>query len=77
MQERIWTIQEKLKVGVEAIEAKKRGDEAEYERIMKTIPIEPSLAKNAKECFGADLLIKSGYNLSEADAKFGPGWLTN
>jgi hypothetical protein len=36
----------------------------------------PYLAKFAKNHLGADFLIKNGYNLSEAEAEFGPKWLT-
>jgi hypothetical protein len=42
----------------------------------KQIPLQPYLAKFAKEHFGAEFLIKEGWNLSEADAEYGPGWLT-
>ena len=35
----------------------------------------PYLAKVAKEKMGADFLIKGGYNLTEAEAEFGPNWL--
>ena len=75
MVQKVWTIQEKLKVSARAIKERNNGNMAEYERIMKSIPVDPYLAKNAKECFGPDFLIKGGYNLSEADIKFGSGWL--
>jgi hypothetical protein len=29
-----------------------------------------------KEKMGADFLIQGGYNLSEAEAEFGPSWLS-
>jgi hypothetical protein len=37
----------------------------------------PWQAKIIKEKVGADFLRKYGYNLSEADEEFGPGWLDN
>ena len=70
------TIQEKLHLGVKAIEMEKQGNIVEFERITKSIPMSPYLAKFAKEHFGAEWLINSGWNLSEADAEYGPGWLT-
>ncbi|MDR0305665.1 MAG: hypothetical protein LBI42_02385 [Chitinispirillales bacterium] len=74
---KIWTLHEKLKVGAKAIEEKKKGNIAEYERISKSIPMTPYLAKFAKEYLSAEFLIKSGWNLSEAEAEYGPGWLNN
>jgi len=44
-------------------------------RLMKTAPMPPYLAKVYKEKIGAKQLIESGWNLSEAEAEFGPGWL--
>jgi hypothetical protein len=34
------------------------------------------LAKIMKEKVGVDYLTNSGWNLSEAEAEFGPGWLS-
>jgi len=34
------------------------------------------LAKIMKEKMGADFLINGGWNLSEAEAEFGPDWLS-
>jgi hypothetical protein len=38
-------------------------------------PMLPWLAKIMKEKVGADFLRSQGYNLSEAEAEFGLGWL--
>jgi hypothetical protein len=46
--------------------------EEEAEKVYKQIPLQPYLAK---EHFGADFLINYGWNLSEADAEYGRGWL--
>ena len=43
---------------------------------MKQIPLPPYLAKYAKKYFGAETLIKTGWNLSAAEAEFVPGWFT-
>jgi hypothetical protein len=75
-QTRIMTLKEKTVIGLKALEAKNRGDEAEYMRIMKEeMPMPPYLAKWAKNHMGADFLIEHGWNLAEADAEYGPGWL--
>ena len=70
------TLEEEAAIMVKAIELKKQGKLDEYERTRKQIPLQPYLAKFAKEHLGADFLIKNGWNLSEADELYGSGWLT-
>jgi hypothetical protein len=66
---------EKLTMSNKAIEFKKAGNMAEYERLMKSIPLPPYLAKFAKEKIGTAFLIDGGWNLAEAEAEYGPTWL--
>ena len=70
------TIEEKLAISNKACLLRKAGDEEGYERLTKTIPLPPYLAKIAKEKIGVDFLINGGWNLSEAEAEFGSDWLT-
>jgi hypothetical protein len=70
------SLEEEAAIALKAFELKKQGKLEEYERMRKQIPLQPYLAKFAKEHFGAEFLIKEGWNLSEADAEYGPGWLT-
>ena len=42
------------------------------EEVAIGFPLQPYLAKIAKDYFGADCLIKTGWNLSAAEAEFGP-----
>jgi hypothetical protein len=69
------TTEEKLDIAMKAHECLEAGNKEAAVRIMKQIPLAPHLAKAAKEFSGADFLIKGGFNLSEAEAEFGPGWL--
>ena len=69
------TLDEKLAIGCKAAELRKAGDREGYIRLMKTAPIPPYIAKVIKEKVGADFLVKEGWNLSEAEAEFGNGWL--
>jgi len=69
------TLDEKLAIGCKAAELRKAGDDEGAIRLMKTAPIPPYIAKVIKEKVGADFLIKEGWNLSEAEAEFGIGWL--
>jgi hypothetical protein len=70
------TLDEKLAIGKKAFELQDAGDEEGYMRLMKTVPMPPYIAKVMKEKIGADFLINSGWNLSEAEAEFGQNWLS-
>ena len=69
------SLDEKLAIGIKAAELFKAGDHDGYISLMKTAPMPPYIAKVMKEKIGADFLINSGWNLSEAEAEFGQGWL--
>ena len=75
-QARTMTLEEETAIGLKALELKKQGKLDEYMKMMKQIPLPPYLAKIAKDYFGADCLKNSGWNLTEADAEYGSGWLT-
>jgi len=70
------TLDEKLAISNKAIALSKAGDEEGYMRLMKTAPMPPYLAKVMKEKMGPEYLINGGWNLSEAEAEFGSGWLS-
>ena len=72
----IMSLEERTAIGLKAVELRKQGKLEESERVRKQVPLQPYLAKFAKEHFGADFLIKYGWNLAEADEEFGPDWLT-
>ena len=69
------TLDEKLAISNKAIEMKKAGDREGYERLLKTIPMPPYLAKVIKEKVSLDCLLQTGWNMSEVEAEFGPAWL--
>ena len=70
------TLDEKLAISNRAIALKKSGDRDGYDRLMRSIPMPPYLAKIYKEKVGVEPLVTSGWNLSEAEAEFGPDWLS-
>jgi hypothetical protein len=74
-QAHIMTLEEKTAIGLKALELKDQGKPEECERMMRQIPLQPYLAKFAKDHFGADFLIKNGWNLAEADEEYGTDWL--
>jgi len=73
-QSQTMTLDEKLAIGCKAAELRKAGDKEGAIRLMKTAPIPPYIAKVIKEKAGAKYL--EGWNLSEAEAEFGPGWIS-
>lgn len=72
----LMTIEEKGVI-LDAIRtAEDAGNDDEAERLMRhVLPLAPHLAKVAKEMYGKRYLVEAGYNLSEANAEFGDGWL--
>ena len=44
--------------------------------LMRTIPLPPYLAKVIKDKVGLDILLNTGWNMSEVEAKFGSSWLS-
>ena len=69
------TLDEKLAISNKACAMWHAGDKEGFSRLIRTAPMPPYLAKIMKEKMGADFLINGGWNLSEAEAEFGPGWL--
>jgi hypothetical protein len=74
-QAKTMTLEEEVAIGLKALELKKQGKLEESLELQKKIPLQPYIAKIVKDYFGADNLIKTGWNLSAAEAEFGPGWL--
>jgi len=70
------TLDEKLAIAIKAGELWKAGDTEGFSRTIRKAPMPPYLAKIYKEKIGGEALIKSGRNLSEAEAEFGQGWLS-
>ena len=69
------TLDEKLAISCKAAALRDAGDEEGASRLLRTAPMPPYLAKIYKEKVGVKPLIESGWNLSEAEAEFGPDWL--
>ena len=76
MSQTMMTLDEKLAIACKAAALREAGDREGYQRLMKTAPIPPYIAKVMKEKVGVDFLINGGWNLSEAEAEFGSDWLS-
>jgi len=75
----IMTLEEQAAITLKAFELRDQGKPEECDRMLKQIPLQPYLAKFIKdhfEYFGEDFFEKYGWNLAEAEAEFGPDWLT-
>jgi hypothetical protein len=70
------SLHDQLAIGMKAIELRKQGKLEEADKLEHTIPIPAYLAKWAKKRFGSEILLKTGWNLSEAEAEYGPDWLS-
>ena len=70
------TLDEKLAISMKACALYKVGGTEGFSRTIRTAPMPPYLAKIYKEKIGVEALLKSGRNLSEAEAEFGPDWLS-
>ena len=69
------TLDEKLAISVKVCKLYQAEDREGFNRVIRTAPMPPYLAKIYKERVGAEQLKKSGWNLSEAEAEFGTDWL--
>jgi hypothetical protein len=74
-QSKTMTLEEKLDLRVKSLELEKLGKITEAEQLRKQIPIAPYLLKFYRDHLGLDALLKTGWNLSEAAAEYGPDWL--
>jgi hypothetical protein len=71
----IMSLDEKLDLGIQVIELEKQGKLEEAAKLTRQMPLPPYMARWAKKRMGADFLKQGGWNLSEAEAEYGPGWL--
>ena len=70
------TLDEKLAIACKAAALSDAGDKEGYSRLMRTIPLPPYLAKVIKDKVGLDILLNTGWNMSEVEAEFGSSWLS-
>jgi len=70
------TLDEKLAIGCKVAELRKAGNIEEADRLVRTIPLPPYLAKIMKEKVGMEFFTRYNWNLSEVEAKFGPDYIS-
>ena len=77
MEHKLMTEREKADIAKKSFAMEDAGQVEEAKALRRTSPIPPYLAKFIKENLGADFLIENGYNLAEAEAEYGSGWLAS
>jgi hypothetical protein len=77
VEHKLMTEQEKADIVMRSIEMQEAGKNEEALELRRTIPLPPYMAKHIKERHGAEFLITYGYNLAEAEAEYGSGWLAS
>jgi hypothetical protein len=70
------TLNEKLDTIVKTVELEEQGKFEEAKQFHNTIPLPPYMAKFLKDHIGLDALLKSGLNLSEAEAEYGSDFIS-
>ncbi len=70
------TTEEYRQIAAEAGAAWDAGDREKFLEISKKVPVPPEVAMAFKEGFGADFMINSGFDLSEAEKEYGKDWLS-
>ena len=69
------SLDEKTQIALKSVELRNAGKKEEATELMKTLPLPPYLVKILVECFGAEAMRESGWDLSEAEAEYGKDWL--
>jgi hypothetical protein len=72
----LMTLDEKLDTIVKTVELEKQGKFEEAKQLHNTIPVPPYMVKFLKDHIGLDALLKSGLNLSEAEAEYGSDFIS-
>ena len=70
------SLDDKLSLRMKVFELEEQGKLEEAQKLERSIPLSPYLAKWAKKRLGAEFLIENGWNLSDAEAQYGPDWLS-
>ena len=68
-------LSENSKILVDMLEAKRRGDKAEADRLFSELAIPAHALMAIKETRGADWIRSRNLRTHLADEKYGPGWL--
>jgi hypothetical protein len=77
MEHRLLSEQEKAEIYRASHRLEEEGKKEEAMAMRRQVPLPACLAKVMKEKLGVQYVIQSGWNLAEAEAKFGANWLNH
>jgi len=75
MEHKLMSEQEKVEIFRKSLKLREEGKLEEASAMQRTAPLPAYLAKVFRDKVGPEYLLKSGWNLAEAEAEFGPNWL--
>ncbi len=73
--DRNFTKEEYLSLSEELFEAIQKGDNETGKRLNAILPVNPEVAKIFKDVYGKEYLLALGVDLTEANLRYGEGWL--
>ena len=77
MEHRLMTEREKADIVTESFKIEDAGNKEKASALRRSVPMSPWLAKFIKEKLGVETLLELDWNLAEAEAEYGPDWLTS
>jgi hypothetical protein len=75
IEHRHMTFEEKIQTAYQSVLLRQKGEREEATKLLRSVPLQPEIAKIGKDVYGADFLIEGGYNLLEANEVYGEDWL--
>jgi hypothetical protein len=75
IEHRLMDDEEKCEIMYQAALLFNKGKDKEATLLVKSVPLEPELAKIFKEVYGSNFLLECSFNLLEADEAYGKNWL--
>jgi hypothetical protein len=75
IEHRFMALEEQAQTMYRVVLLHQEGKDEEASKLIRSVPLMPEIAKIGKEVYGAEFLIKGGYNLLEANEAYGEDWL--
>jgi hypothetical protein len=75
VEHRHMTDDEKVLTMYNAVMLYEEGKDEEASRLIRSVPLEPEMAKIFKKIYGPDFVANGGFNLFEVEKAYGKEWL--
>lgn len=73
--DRKFTREEYWALSLELLEAIRNKDKETFARLNAILPVKPEIAKIFKDVYGKEYILALGVDLTEANMRYGEGWL--